>query len=435
MDISIISIVYCLLLFLLLGGGVWVGLALGMTGLIVAYLFSSNVGYVAGLTSFTFANSFILTSAPMFILMGEILLQSGLSDGLYKGISGWVARVPGGLLHSNIVACGIFAAVCGSSPATAATIGTVAIPELEKRNYNMKLVLGSLAAGGTLGILIPPSLVMILYGAFCEESIGQLFIGGVIPGVILMSIFMVYIATISSLHPNWIPKEERFTFREKLSGTLKMIPIVVLIFVVMGGIYTGVMTPTESAAVGATSAIIIALVCRRLNLQILKRALVNTIQTTCMVFFIAIGAQLLGYSLSILRIPLMLAEWINSLQISPLLILIGVYVLYYILGCFLDGIAMMLITLPVVYPLIVKSLGFDGVWFGVVMVVLIEIGGITPPIGLNLFVIKGIAKHRPMSEVIAGSAPYVILMTIMIVLMTAFPKIVLWLPGRMAGAP
>jgi len=299
----------------------------------------------------------------------------------------------------------------------------------------MKLVLGSLAAGGTLGILIPPSLVMILYGAFCEESIGQLFIGGVIPGVILMSIFMVYIATISSLHPNWIPKEERFPFREKLSGTLKMIPILVLIFVVMGGIYAGVMTPTESAAVGATSAIIISLVCRRLNLQVLKRALVNTIQTTCMVFFIAIGAQLLGYSLSILRIPLMLAEWINSLQISPLLILIGVYVLYYMLGCFLDGIAMMLITLPVVYPLIVKSLGFDGVWFGVVMVVLIEVGGITPPIGLNLFVIKGIAKHRPMSEVIAGSTPYVILMTIMIALMTAFPKIVLWLPGRMMAAP
>jgi len=435
MDMSIIAIVYCILLFLLLGSGLWVGLALGTTGLAIAYLFTHNVGYVAGLTSFSFANSFVLTSAPMFIFMGEVLLQGELSPMLYKGISAWLSRVPGGLLHSNIVACGIFAAVCGSSPATAATIGTVAIPELEKRNYDPKLLLGSLAAGGTLGILIPPSLVMILYGAFCEESIGQLFIGGFIPGLILMTMFMIYIAIVASLRPHLFPKEEKVTWKARLLGIVGLLPMVLLILIVLGGIYAGLVTPTESAAVGATSSILIALAYRRFNFQVLKRCLFNTVRTTCMIFFVAIGAQLLAYTLGILRVPAMLAEWILSLQISPLMVLICVYILYYILGCFLDGIAMMLLTLSVVYPLVVKSLGYDGIWFGVVLVVLIEIGGITPPVGLNLYVIHGLAPHHSMGKVIVGSFPYVIIMTAMLALMTAFPEIVLWLPGQMIGTP
>lgn len=435
MDYSTIAIVYCVLLFVLLGSGMWVGVALAVTGLAVAYLFSSHVGYVAGLVSFNFANSFVLTAAPMFVLMGEVLLESGLSEQLYGGISGWVARIPGGLLHSNIVACAIFAAVCGSSPVTAATIGTVAIPALEKRNYDMRMVLGSLAAGGTLGILIPPSLIMILYGAFCEESIGQLFIGGVVPGVILSLMYMIYIAIMSSLRPNLAPKEKKYTWKTRLSGTVGLLPVAILIFIVMGGIYSGLTTPTESASIGACAAIIIGVVTRRLTFQAFRRSLVNTIRTTCMILLIAVGAQLLGYSLSILRIPLTLAEWINSLQLPPLVVLICVYILYYILGCFLDGIAMILITLPIVYPLVVKTLGLDGIWFGVVLVVLVEVGAITPPVGLNLFVIKGIAKHRPMREVIAGSAPYVLIMSCMIALMTAFPRIVLWLPSRMSTVP
>jgi tripartite ATP-independent transporter DctM subunit len=276
---------------------------------------------------------------------------------------------------------------------------------------------------------------MILYGAFVEESIGQLFIGGIIPGMLLVLIFMGYIATISTLRPHLAPKEGKVTWNARLEGAVNMLPIVLLIFIVLGGIYAGVMTPTESAAIGSTSAILIALAYRRLNFRVLRKSLVNTIQTSCMIFFIAIGAQILAYSLSILRIPVMLAEWVLSLQISPLMVLISVYFLYLILGCFLDGIAMMLITLPVVYPLIVKGLGFDGIWFGIVMVILIEIGGITPPVGLNLFVIHGLAKHHSMVKVITGIIPFILIMAVILSLITAFPNIVLWLPAQMSGSP
>jgi tripartite ATP-independent transporter DctM subunit len=362
--------------------------------------------------------------------MGSIILHSGISSSFYKGLSKWLDHVPGSLAHSNILACSIFAAISGSSVATAAAIGAIAIPEMESRGYDRSLIYGSLAAGGTLGILIPPSVIFILYGAIVGASVGRLFIAGVIPGVLLSSLFAIYIGMRTLLNPSLVPRSEvHATWGERLKGMLDVMPIFILMFMILGGIYFGISTPTEAASVGVFGAFLMALLTKRMNWNILKGSLYDAIKTNCMIMFIVVGAQIMSYSLVTAGIPRGLVALITSFDVSPEIIFAFLCLLYLVLGCFMDAISLMLLTLPVVYP-VMMSLGYDPVWFGVVLVILLEVGLITPPVGMNLFVIQGLAKS-PLSVVAWGALPYVIMMLIMVLLIAIFPSLALWLPSKM----
>ena len=417
------------LVFLLLFSGIPVAVGLGLVGLLTAAIFMGHVQSL-GWACWNICTNFILVAIPLFIFMGQILLHSGISDRLYSGSTALLGKLPGSLLHANIASCAVFAAISGSSVATAATIGTVAIPELEKRGYEPKIVLGSLAAGGTLGILIPPSICMIIYGAMAEESVGQLFIAGVFPGIMLSLSFMIFIALRVITKPDIAPAFEGMPWSQRGSSILGMWPVVIIMFMVLGGIYLGVVTPTEAAALGSFTALVIALAFRRLNWQILKGCLRDTAKSTAYIMFLVVGAQLLTGTLSMLRVPDGAVLWVGSLAVSPLLVLVFIYILYLFLGCFMDGISMMVVTLPVVVP-ILRSLGFDLIWFGVALVILVEMALLTPPVGLNVYVIHGLRPDRPMSEVFRGIIPFFLLMFLGLIIITVFPIIATWLPSTM----
>jgi len=417
------------LVFLLLFSGIPVAVGLGLVGLLIATIFLGHVQSL-GWACWNICTNFVLVAIPLFIFMGQILLHSGISDRLYSGSTALLGKLPGSLLHANIASCAVFAAISGSSVATAATIGTVAIPELEKRGYEPKIVLGSLAAGGTLGILIPPSICMIIYGAMAEESVGQLFIAGVFPGIMLSLSFMVFIALRVMTKPGIAPAFEGMRWSQRGSSILRMWPVVIIMFMVLGGIYLGVVTPTEAAALGSFAALVIALAFRRLNWQILKGCLRDTAKSTAYIMFLVVGAQLLTGTLSMLRVPDNAVLWVGSLAVSPLLVLVFIYILYLFLGCFMDGISMMVVTLPVVVP-ILRSLGFDLIWFGVALVILVEMALLTPPVGLNVYVIHGLRPDRPMSEVFRGIIPFFLLMFLGLIIVTVFPIIATWLPSTM----
>ena len=381
-----------------------------------------------GTTAFNLTYNFVLTAIPLFIFMGEIILRTGFSGNLYRGLSRWFQLLPGGLLHSNIAACAVFSAVSGSSVATAAAIGTVALPELEKRGYDAKLSAGSLAAGGTLGPLIPPSIAFIIYGVITETSIVRLFMAGVFPGLLLAGLFMAYIGLRVVMDRSLVPAEDRVSWRQRLLGTVEIVPIACLMVMVLGGIYAGAMTPTEAAAVGAFGAMVMAAAFRTLSWQILWDALRETARSTAFIMFIIVGAMLLGVVLANLRIPGALADMVRAAPLSPLMVMLLVYAMYFFMGIFFDGISMMIITLPVIFPIVV-AMGYDPVWFGVAFVLIMEVGLLTPPVGLNLYIIHGISKHRPFSEVALGSAPFFVVMLVALALVHAFPQLSLWLPS------
>jgi C4-dicarboxylate transporter DctM subunit len=403
-----------------------------------ALLLSAFLGYyfllggplpgTIGVTTFNLTYNFALTAIPLFIFMGEIILRTGFSGQLFRGLSRWFQLVPGGLLHSNIGACAIFAAVCGSSVATAAAIGTVALPELEKRHYDRKLSAGSLAAGGTLGPLIPPSIAFIIYGVITETSIVRLFMAGLFPGLLLAAMFMGYIGLRVVFNRSLVPDEERVSWKERVFGTVEILPIACLMIVVLGGIYAGIMTPTESAAVGSFGALLLAAAFRLLNRHILWQALKEATRSTAFIMFIIVGAMLLGVVLANLRIPSALANMVLAAEFSPLMVMLAIYAIYLVMGTCFDGISMMIVTLPVIFP-VVTAVGYDPVWFGVAFVIIMEVGLLTPPVGLNLYVIHGISKHRPFSEVAIGSAPFVVVMLIALAVVHAFPQLSLWLPS------
>jgi tripartite ATP-independent transporter DctM subunit len=335
------------------------------------------------------------------------------------------------LAHTNIIACAIFAATSGSSIATAAAIGAAGIPDMEKRGYDEKIVYGSLAAGGTLGILIPPSIHLIIYGAMVGESVGRLFMAALIPGVILAGIFMLYIAMRSVINPKLVPKNQLKTpLKTKLFGIIYIAPMVILIVVVLGGTFAGFVTPTESAAVGASGAIIIGLAYNRLNIHLLKTICSDTIKVTAMVMFILVGAQIMSYAVVQVGIAKQLVDLIISWQVSPNILLITLSVLYLAMGCFLDPLSMMLLTLPIIYPVIVAA-GINLLWFGIFMVLMCELGMITPPVGLNLFVIANLTKGSKLSTVAIGALPYVGLILLLAIIIRNFPDLVLWLPSHM----
>jgi C4-dicarboxylate transporter, DctM subunit len=405
-----------------------------------ALLLSAFLGYyfllggplpgTIGVTAFNLTYNFVLTAIPLFIFMGEIILRTGFSLKLYHGLARWFQLLPGGLLHSNIAACSVFSAVCGSSVATAAAIGTVALPELEKRGYDGRLSAGSLAAGGTLGPLIPPSIALIIYGVITQTSIVRLFMAGVLPGLLLAALFMAYIGVRVAMDRSLAPAEEHVSWRERLLGLAEIVPVACLIVVVLGGIYAGIMTPTEAAAVGALGALILAAAFRTLSWAILWVALKETARSTAFIMFIIVGAMLLGVVLANLRVPSALAEGVRAAPLTPLMVMLLIYAMYFFMGMFFDGISMMIITLPVIFPVVV-ALGYDPVWFGVAFVIIMEVGLLTPPVGLNLYVIYGVSKHRPFSDVAIGSAPFFVVMLVALALVHAFPQLSLWLPSAL----
>jgi tripartite ATP-independent transporter DctM subunit len=375
-------------------------------------------------------NDNLLTAAPLFILLGELLLRSGMADRMYGAMSAWLSRLPGGLLHTNIACCALFAATSGSSVATAATVGTVALPSLQARKYPMPQALGSLAAGGTLGILIPPSINMILYGSLTENSIGKLFIAGIIPGLLLTGFFMLYIL-INSYVKGGIPHEELPPMRERVRQLVHLIPPLVIFGIVMGSLYTGFATATESAALGVVVALAFAWQSGRLSWQMLETCFLQTARTTGMIMLIMAAAFVLNLLISLSGVAEAMTRSVTSLGLSATAMLLVLIVFYLLLGMFMDVLSMLVATVPIVYPL-VKALGVDPIWFGIFIILMCELALITPPVGMNLFVVQGVRPDRGgIGDVIRGAFPYVLIMMAFTLLLMVFPTIVTWLPGKM----
>lgn len=413
----------CVGIFALLAmPGLWIAISLGVAGIISLLVINPAGTQVIANCVWKLSTDFALTAIPMFLVMGEIIIESGVSQRFYKGLSRYLRHVPGGLLHANVVACGIFAAISGSSPATAAAIGGVAIPEMNALGYKKKYTYGSIAAGGTLGILIPPSIALIVYGSLCSESVTQLFTAAFVPGFILLGIYVVYLLIVAVVKKKDFAQVD-WSIYEDVShkeAAIGILPLFIMILIVLGCIYTGVATPTEAAAVGSVLAIVIGVVFGSLSWKKFFLALAKACRTTAMIVFIILGANIFSYVMSSTNATSQMVSWLTSMNFSKPALLTMVYIMYIILGCFLEGTSMQYLTLPVLYPVMINY-GFNGIWFGVVLVILMELGMLTPPMGMNLFIVKGIAKDGKMSEIISGSFPYIILMLIMILILTFFP--------------
>jgi len=427
-----IGILGILCMFILLAFRMYIGMAMALVGFIgLCALVGLDAGVsILGITPLAEGSSYTLSVIPLFVLMGQFAFVSGISADIYKTVYAWMGHLKGGLAMATVMACSGFAAVCGSSLATGATMGMVAIPEMDKYKYDPRLSTGCVAAGGTLGILIPPSIGFILYGILTEESIGKLFMAGLLPGLLLAGLFIAAIFIQCWLNPRMGPKGERSSWGirlRSLGGTWGML---FLFCVVMGGIYLGVFTPTEAAGVGAFGAFLIALVKRKLTFQTLIRCLRETGNTTAMIFLIIIGANIFSTFLGLAQIPMGLADFITGLALPRFVILAGVLAIYILLGCVMDCYAIMILTVPIIFPLI-QAMQFDPIWFGVLMVIVLEVGLITPPVGLNVFVLKAAAPMVPLSIIFKGILPFLVAALLAIVLLTIFPQIALLLPSMM----
>ena len=432
-ELSAILLVSLGLMLFFLAIGLYIGVIMALLAVIVSYIFSGHPDYLeAGLVVWPMMRNFILIALPLFILMGEILVRSGLTERLYWALDNWFHVLPGGLLHTNIASCAVFASISGSSVATGATIGTVALPAFQKQQYNEKIVLGSLAAGGTLGILIPPSIAMIMYGLLTETSIGRLFIGGVIPGICLAGLFMLFIAIVSLLRPEITGGERTVvSWGQKLSSLVHIIPVLCVILIVLGSLYFGFATPSESSALGVVSALCVAALYRQLSWRMVYQAMMSTGRTLAMVMLILMGTLIFNFVITLLGVPGALATMVAAAPLPPVGILILIGLFYLALGMFMESLPMIITTIPVTFPVVI-AMGYDPVWFGILLVLLMEAALITPPVGLNLFVIQGVRLTRgPMGDVIVGAFPFFLLMVVMMGLIIAFPQLVLWLPDQM----
>ena len=418
-------------LFLILGSGVWIGLTLSGVAWIGMQLFSSRpAGDAMAVTIWGSSSSWTLTALPLFIWMGEILFRTRLSQDMFKGLAPWVQSLPGRLLHTNVIGCTIFAAVSGSSAATCATIGKMTLPELTRRGYPENMVVGTLAGASTLGLLIPPSIIMIVYGVAADVSISQLFIAGVLPGILLAVLFSGYIALWALRHPELVPKSiEQFTFLEKISASRSLIPVVLLIAVVLGSIYSGIATATEAAAVGVAGSLILSAVQGSMDWQTFKDALMGATRLYCMIALILAGAAFLTLSMGYIGLPRHLAEWIGSLGLNQAQLVVALALFYIVLGCFLDGISMVVLTMGVLMPT-VQAAGIDPIWFGIFVVLVVEMAQITPPVGFNLFVLQGMTG-RELTWIAKVAMPMFFLMCVAVALICLFPGIVTWLPQQM----
>ena len=420
-------------LFLILGSGVWIGLTLSGVAWIGMQLFSSRpAGDAMAVTIWGSSSSWTLTALPLFIWMGEILFRTRLSQDMFKGLAPWMQALPGRLLHVNVVGCAIFAAVSGSSAATCATIGKMSLPELRRRGYPETMSLGSLAGAGTLGLLIPPSIIMIVYGVTADVSISQLFIGGVIPGILLAAIFSAYIALWALTHKDQIPPADaRMSFGQKLHESRHLIPIVLLIAAVLGSIYTGVATATEAAALGVVGSLILSVLQGSMSWVTFKESLMGGTRLYCMIALILAGAAFLTLSMGYIGLPRHLAEWIGGLGLSRFQLIMALTAFYVLLGCFLDGISMVVLTMGVIMPTVQKA-GIDPLWFGIFIVIVVEMAQVTPPVGFNLFVLQGMTR-RSIVHISRAAFPFFLLMVGMVVLLYVFPQIVTFLPQQMRG--
>ena len=432
MSPEMIGILGILCMFILLGLQMYIGMAMALVGCIgLCGLVGIDAGiHILGITPLAEGSSYTLSVIPLFVLMGQFAFVSGISADIYKTVYAWMGHLKGGLAMATVVACSGFSAVCGSSLATGATMGMVAIPEMDKYHYDPRLSTGCVAAGGTLGILIPPSIGFILYGILTEESIGRLFMAGLLPGILLAGLFIAAIFIQCWLNPKMGPKGEKSSWKKRLRSLGGTWGMLILFSVVMGGIYLGVFTPTEAAGVGAFGAFLIALIKRKLTFNTLTRCLRETGKTTAMIFLIIIGANIFSTFLGLAQIPMGLADFITGLALPRFVILAGVLVIYILLGCVMDCYAIMILTVPIIFPLI-QAMQFDPIWFGVLMVIVLEVGLITPPVGLNVFVLKAAAPAVPLSVIFRGILPFLAAALVAIVLLMLFPQIALLIPSMM----
>jgi C4-dicarboxylate transporter DctM subunit len=427
---DVLAIVLLFVLFLLLGSGIWIALSLIGVGAVGMMLFSSApIGKVMATSVFSSSNSWALTSLPLFVWMAEILFRTRLSEDMFKGLAPWVSRLPGRLLHVNIVGCGIFAAVSGSSAATCVTIGKMSIPELMRRGYDERLAIGSLAGSGTLGLMIPPSIMLIVYGLVAEVSIARLFIAGVLPGIMLVLLFMGYVIVWALLNPDKVPPSDiAMSLSEKLYNSRRLIPVVLLIFAVIASIYAGYATPTEAAAIGVLGSLGIAVATRSFTWANFVDGLLGATRTSCMITLILAGAAFLAVAMGFTGLPRRLAAEIASWQLSVFMLLLALTALYVLLGCFLDGISMVVLTTSVIQPLVVQA-GIDVVWYGIFIVLVVEMAQITPPVGFNLFVLQGMTGKN-IFYIARASLPFFILLGLAIVIIGVFPQLVTYLPNQ-----
>ena len=423
------------ILLVALALGLYVFVTLGLTALSLGWLFSDRpIWQILGHIPWNITTTTTLLALPLYVLMGEILLRSGITEGMYQALSKWLNRLPGSLLHTNIVASGMFACISGSSAATAATVGGVALPFLRAQRYDGRIALGSLAAGGTLGILLPPSIVFIVYGVLAEESIGRLYLAGVVPGILLVFAFMATIVVITRRNPGATPASEPTSWPDRWRGLVHLVPILLLVVLVLGTIYAGIATATEAGAFGVTGALALAVAKRRVSVRMLTEAFLASATTTSMIIMILIGAFLLQFVASFLGMPAALAGWVVSMDFSSLEVILIICALYIVLGMFMESLSIVVVTVPILVPML-QPLGVDLVWFGVIIVVLVELALITPPVGINLFILQGISSTSlargggTIKEVYLGVLPFLVALLAILVLLILVPDVALWLPN------
>ena len=426
-----LTIFFISILLFFLGTGVWVAISMISVSAIGMMLFTTRpVGDAMATTIWGTSSSWTLTALPLFVWMGEILFRTKLSKNLFEGLSPWVQKLPGGLIHVNVVGCALFAAISGSSAATVATVGKMSIPELRKRKYPEKILLGSLAGSGTLGLLIPPSIILIIYGVTVQESIAKLFIAGILPGIMIAVIFMLYVVFWSLLNKKIMPKSfENFSFFQKIKKSKQLLPVIILILGVIGSIYTGVATATEAASLGVVGALVLSYFQKSLNLKTFKESLLGATKTSCMIAFILAGSSFLSLAMGFTGLPRNLAIWIQNMDLSPYILIFVLMIFYIILGMFLDGISAVVLTMAIIEPMI-RQAGFDMIWFGIFLVVVVEMAQITPPVGFNLFVLQGMA-NKDMGFIAKSAFPLFLLMILAVIIIIIFPEIALWLPQQM----
>ena len=426
-----LTIFFISVLLFFLGTGVWVAISMVGVSAIGMMLFTSRpVGDAMATTIWGTSSSWTLTALPLFVWMGEILFRTKLSENLFKGLSPWMQKLPGGLIHVNVVGCALFAAISGSSAATVATVGKMSIPELRKRNYPEKILLGSLAGSGTLGLLIPPSIILIIYGVTVQESIAKLFIAGIIPGIMIALIFMFYVIFWSLMNKKNMPtRKVNYSFLEKIRRSRQLLPVIILILGVIGSIYTGIATATEAASLGVVGALILSYFQKSLNSKTFKDSLLGATKTSCMIAFILAGSTFLSLAMGFTGLPRNLAIWIQSMDLSPYVLIFVLMIFYIILGMFLDGISAVVLTMAIIEPMI-RQAGFDMIWFGIFLVIVVEMAQITPPVGFNLFVLQGMA-NKDMGFIAKSAFPLFLLMVLAVIIVVIFPEIALWMPEQM----
>ena len=430
MELMIAAVMIGLMLALL-AGGVWIGLALMAIGILGMLGFTPRApGDGMAVAIWSHGSSWTLTALPLFLWMGEILFRTKLSEDMFKGLSPWLERLPGRLLHTNIIGCTLFAAVSGSSAATCATIGKIALPELERRGYPESMALGTLAGAGTLGLLIPPSIIMIVYGVAADVSKAKQYIAGVLPGILLAALFSGYLMVLALMNPGKVPRPDRvMSLGERLHESRHLIPVVILIAAVLGSIYTGVATATEAAAVGVVGSLLLSLVQGSLNWQTFRDSLMGATRLYCMIALILAGAAFLTLSMGYIGLPRHLAEYISGLGLSPFVLVVALALFFIVLGCFMDGISIVVLTMGVLLPT-VQAAGIDLIWFGIFVVVVVEMAQITPPVGFNLFVLQGMTG-KDIAYIARVTMPFFFLMCLMVLLLWFFPGIATWMPGHM----